>query len=149
MKLLTKSTLYIATLSLFLFFFMGIIFYHILKNMSLAEMNREMQGTRDMVLDVFPHFLGGQLGGFPGIDSLSIALAGNPGPGVDHFGDTLMFDPSSSQFRNFRSLTFRTSHGGSEYEVVLYKSTTPTDKLVEKVTLLMTLMVLLFLAGFL
>ena len=37
MKLLTKSTLLIATLSLFLFFIMGVIFFQVLKNMSKAE----------------------------------------------------------------------------------------------------------------
>ena len=75
MKLLTKTTLYIATLSMFLFFIMGIIFFQVLKNMSLSELNRELTRIQKVVDDVFPHFLGGQLSGLPGLDSISIQPA--------------------------------------------------------------------------
>jgi signal transduction histidine kinase len=147
MKLLTKTTLYIATLSLFLFFLMGIIFFQVLKNMSLSDLNRELYGIKEVVDDVFPHFLGGQLTGLPGVDSVAIRPAGPSLPADDHFGDTLMFDARSGQFRTFRTLQFAAEHGGVAYAVVLYKSTTPADKLVEQVTLMMTLMVILFMAG--
>lgn len=147
MKLLTKTTLYIATLSMFLFFIMGIIFFQVLKNMSLSELNRELTRIQKVVDDVLPHFLGGQLSDLPGLDSISIQPAS---PGLvfeDQFGDTLMFDTRTHQFRTFRYLHFLADHGGSSYTVKLYKSTTPADKLVEQVTLLMTVMVILFLAG--
>jgi len=147
MKLLTKTTLYIATLSLFLFFIMGIIFFHVLKNMSLSDLNRELEGIQEVVEDVFPHFLGGQLKGLPGIDTISIQPALTDMEFLDRFGDTLMFDSRSGQFRTFRTLQFVAEHGGSNYEVILYKSTTPADKLVEQVTLMMTMMVILFMAG--
>lgn len=147
MKLLTKTTLYIATLSLFLFFIMGIIFFQILKNMSLTELNRELKGIKEVVVDVFPHFLGGQLTGLPGVDSISIRPAGQMSEMTDAFGDTLMFDGKSDQFRTFRYIAFLSSHGGTSYQVKLYKSTTPADKLVEQVTLLMTIMLILFLSG--
>jgi len=147
MKLLTKTTLYIATLSMFLFFIMGIIFFQVLKNMSLSELNRELTRIQKVVDDVFPHFLGGQLSGLPGLDSISIQPA-SPGRVLkDQFGDTLMFDTRTHQFRTFRYLHFLADHGGNSYTVKLYKSTTPADKLVEQVTLLMTVMVILFLAG--
>jgi len=147
MKLLTKTTLYIATLSLFLFFFMGIIFFQVLKNMSLSDLNRELYGIKEVVDDVFPHFLGGQLKGLPGVDSISIKAAWPGMESEDQFGDTLMFDSQSGQFRTFRYLQFEAEHGGAKYAVALYKSTTPADKLVEKVTLMMTMMVILFMAG--
>lgn len=147
MKLLTKTTLYIATLSLFLFFIMGIIFFQILKNMSLSELNRELYSVRDVVEEIFPHFLGGQLTGLPGIDSMAIEPGSNPVPVEGILGDTVMFDAGTDQYRTFRYLLFEAEHGGSAYTVKLYKSTTPADKLVEQVTLMMTVMVILFLAG--
>jgi len=147
MKLLTKTTLYIATLSLFLFFIMGIIFFQVLKNMSLSDLNRELYGIKEVVDDVFPHFLGGQLKGLPGVDSIGIRPAGADMGSEDQFGDTLMFDSRTGQFRTFRYLQFEAEHGGENYAVVLYKSTTPADKLVEQVTLMMTLLVILFMAG--
>ena len=50
MKLLTKSTLLIATLSLFLFFIMGIFFFQVLKNMSLSALNRELGDLKEVVV---------------------------------------------------------------------------------------------------
>ncbi len=147
MKLLTKTTLYIATLSLFLFFIMGIIFFKVLKNMSSSDLNRELTGIKEVVDDIFPHFLGGQLKGLPGVDSISFVPVGDVSDPVERFGDTLMFDTRTHQFRTFRYFQFYQSHGGGNYAVKLFKSTTPADKLVEQVILLMTVMVILFLAG--
>jgi len=147
MKLLTKTTLYIATLSLFLFFIMGIIFFHVLKNMSIAELNRDLTGIQEVVDDIFPHFLGGQLTGLPGLDSISIEQARTGMDPSDQFGDTLMYEARTNQFRTYRYLQFQVEHGNVAYTVKLFKSTTPADQLVEKVTLMMTMMVILFLAG--
>lgn len=147
MKLLTKTTLYIATLSLFLFFIMGIIFFHALKNMSLSDLNRELVDVKEIVDDIFPHFLGGQLSGLPGIDSIAIIPIASGFSSEEAFGDTLMFDTKSNQFKTFQYLQFYTEHGEGTYVVKLFKSTTPTDKLVEQVTLLMTVMLILFLTG--
>lgn len=147
MKLLTKTTLYIATLSLFLFFFMGIIFFQVLKNMSIADMNRELLGIKEVVDEVFPHFLGGQLKGLPGIDSISIKPAWPGMEASDQFGDTLMYESRTRQFMTFQYIQFQAAHGNMTYAIKLYKSTTPADKLVEQVTLMMTMMVILFLAG--
>lgn len=115
--------------------------------MSISDLNRELLGVKELVDDVFPHFLGGQLKGLPGIDSLSIKHAWPGMEAEDQFGDTLMFDARTNQFRTFRSLRFQSEHGTVIYAVELFKSTTPADKLVEQVTLLMTMMVILFLAG--
>ncbi|RPI41208.1 MAG: hypothetical protein EHM46_06735, partial [Bacteroidetes bacterium] len=76
MKLLTKTTLYIATLSMFLFFIMGIIFFQVLKRISLMELDRTLEETRRDVMVHFPLILEGALRHLPGIDSLTIV----PGP---------------------------------------------------------------------
>jgi signal transduction histidine kinase len=146
MKLLTKTTLYIATLSLFLFFLMGIIFFQVLKNISQADLNRELFGLKEVVeyhLSVEPQNLPLVIAG---IDTLSIVKGGII-PVGEVFGDTVMFDALSNQFRTYRYLYYRSSQPGGPYQVKIFRSTTPTDQLVERVTLMMTLMVILFLAG--
>ena len=72
MKLLTKSTLLIATLSLFLFFIMGIIFFQVLKNMSISDLNRELSDLKELVEDHIENYNANQIIALPGIDSLSI-----------------------------------------------------------------------------
>ncbi len=147
MKLLTKSTLYIATLSLFLFFFMGVIFFQVLKNISISDLNRELSDLREVVELYLDDYWGTQVGTLPGIDSLSVSPAGNLIQSEDIFGDTLKFDLTTEQYRTYRYLQYITEKGDGSFRVRIYKSTTPTDKLVERVTLMITLMVILFLAG--
>ncbi len=147
MKLLTKSTLYIATLSLFLFFIMGVIFFQVLRNMSLSDLNRELRDLREVVELYLDDYRGVQVGTLPGIDSLAVRPAGDVAQTEDVFGDTLKFDVKDNQYRTYRYLQYVTEKGDENLLVRIYKSTTPTDKLVERVTLMITLMVILFLAG--
>jgi len=147
MKLLTKSSLLIATLSLFLFFIMGIIFFQVLKNMSISDLNRELGDLKELVVDHIENYKANQIIALPGIDSLSIEhmeLDENPG---EVFGDTLMYDTKEDQYKTYRFIQFYSVKGDDGFQVKIYKSTTPTDQLVERVTLMMTLMVILFLAG--
>jgi len=147
MKLLTKSTLYIATLSLFLFFIMGVIFFQVLKNMSIADLNRELNDLKEVVDVSLNDYWGAQVGTLPGIDSLSVTEAGSLVQRENTYGDTLKFDLKTEQYRTYRYLQYFTEKDGRNFRVRIYKSTTPTDKLVERVTLMITLMVILFLAG--
>lgn len=147
MKLLTKTTLYIATLSLFLFFVMGIIFFQLLKNISQADLNRELSDLREVVesqLALDPESLPGLIAG---IDSISFRKGHMEYNRDGIFGDTLMYDEKSGQYRTYRYLLYNTTYLDEPYRVRIFKSTTPTDQLVERVTLMMTLMVMLFLAG--
>jgi signal transduction histidine kinase len=65
----------------------------------------------------------------------------------DFFSDTLMYDSKDEQYKTYRYLQFETELSGGGYLVKIYKSTNPTDLLVERVTLMITLMVILFLTG--
>lgn len=147
MKLLTKSTLYIATLSLFLFFIMGVIFFQVLRNMSISDLNRELSDLKEVVEHYLDEYWRIQMEALPGIDSLSVRPAGGLLQTEDIFGDTLKFDAKNQQYRTYRYLQYISEKGEEKLLVRIYKSTTPTDKLVERVTLMITLMVILFLAG--
>ncbi|MDF1574570.1 MAG: HAMP domain-containing sensor histidine kinase [Bacteroidales bacterium] len=147
MKLLTKSTLLIATLSLFLFFIMGVIFFQVLKNMSLSNLDRELGDLKELVEDYLEHNDGAELRSIPGLDSVWIQEVDEHVQAEDIFGDTLMLDVKDEQFRTFRYLQFNFIKEGRLFLVKIYKSTTPSDKLVERVTLMITLMVILFLTG--
>lgn len=147
MKLLTKSTLLIATLSLFLFFIMGVIFFQVLKNMSLSTLDRELGDLREVVEDYLLENDENKVLSLPGIDSLVVRPVEQPAQTGVQFGDTVMRDLKDGQFRTFRYLQFNQVKGDLHYLVTIYKSTTPTDKLVEQVTLMITLMVILFIGG--
>ena len=147
MKLLTKSTLLIATLSLFLFFIMGIIFFQVLKNMSISDLNRELNDLKELVVEYLETYEAYQFKALPGIDSLSVQVMEGEQQTGEVLGDTLMYDKKENQFLTYRYLQFMAEVEERAYLVKIYKSTNPTDQLVERVTLMMTLMVILFLAG--
>jgi len=145
MKLLTKSSLYIATLSLFLFFLIGLVFFQVLKNMSLSDLNRELSDFREMFderIRTDPDF---NPGGIAGIDSIAIVKDSSDSGKTAVFGDTLMYDAGSGQFRTYRSYSYPAVIGGTSVRVTIFKSTLPGDRLVERVTLMITLMVIVFL----
>jgi signal transduction histidine kinase len=126
---------------------MGVIFFQVLKNMSLSDLNRELRDLREVVELYLDDYWGVQVGTLPGIDSLSVRPAGAVAQAGDVFGDTLKFDVHDNQYRTYRYLQYISTRGEEHLLVRIYKSTTPTDKLVERVTLMITLMVIIFLAG--
>lgn len=146
MKLLTKTTLYIATLSMFLIFIMGIIFFQVLKNISLTDLNRELEHLREIVDEYLAENPLEPPRRVPGIDSISFEPV-RPGQMLDPgFSDTLMIESRTGKFRTYRFLHYQSDPPGA-YAIKIFKSTTPNDKLVEWITLMMTMMVILFLAG--
>jgi signal transduction histidine kinase len=147
MRLLTKTTIYIATLSLFLFFIMGILFFQVLKNMSLSDLDHELNALKEVVNDYLERDPEQLPSGIPGIDTLVVREVPFAGTGESLMGDTLMQDPESNQFRTYRYLLYRGIFQGIPLEIKIYKSTTPADQLVEQVTLMMTIMVILFISG--
>jgi signal transduction histidine kinase len=147
MKLLTKSTLLIATLSLFLFFIMGVIFFQVLKNMSISNLDRELSDLKEVVEDYLGYYNRTQILSLPGIDSLSVQPVENAPRSAVVYGDTIMHHMKDDHFRTYRFLKFYSVQADQGYLVKIFKSTTPTDKLVERVTLMITLMVILFIAG--
>jgi signal transduction histidine kinase len=147
MRLLTKTTIYIATLSLFLFFIMGVIFFQVLKNMSLSDLDHELNALKEVVDDYLDRNPAQIPSGIPGIDTLVVSRVPAADSYESHMGDTLMFDPESKQYRTYRYLLYRSIFQEVPLEVKIYKSTTPADQLVEKVTLMMTIMVILFISG--
>ncbi len=147
MRLLTKTTIYIATLSLFLFFIMGILFFQVLKNMSLADLDHELNALKEVVSDYLERDPAQLPSGIPGIDTLVVRRVGAAGSVKSTMGDTLMLDHESNQYRTYRYLLYRESFQGIPLEIKIYKSTTPADQLVEQVTLMMTILVILFISG--
>jgi len=115
--------------------------------MSIADLNRELFSLREVV--------DGYLASDPelpflriaGLDSISIEKINEKGPWEEALGDTLMYDASSRQYRTYQYLSYCIEEGSGAFRVQVFKSTTPTDQLVERVTLMMTVMVILFLAG--
>jgi signal transduction histidine kinase len=113
--------------------------------MSVADLNRELIDFRAMFeerIRTDPEF---DPRGIAGIDSVAIREVHGNSAGEEIFGDTLMFDRVNGEFRTYRTLTYPSVINGDLARITIFKSTLPGDRLVERVTLMVTLMVIVFL----
>lgn len=115
--------------------------------MSKADLDRELIDLKEIVENHIENYRANQIIALPGIDSLSIVHIEFSEKASEVFGDTLMYDSEEDQYKTYRFIQFNTVKADAAFQVKIYKSTNPTDYLVERVTLMMTLMVILFLAG--
>ncbi len=147
MKLLTKTTLYFITVSLFIFFFGGIAVYQLIKVLEDNKVNRELIGQmQKFSRDLFPGDIdlkntviisGSQVSIHP------VTAVANP---AVQFRDTLMFDNVGKKYIPYREISFYTKDKNDQlYHVHFYKSLIESDFLIEKVAMIVTLMVMIFL----
>jgi signal transduction histidine kinase len=146
MKLLTKTTLYYITISLFIFFVLGIVIYKLVKRLEDVKVNQELYDQSHR----FSHELDKSnidLENTLIISSGLIQLIPVPsiiGPKVQ-LSDTLMLDPIHNAFVPYRCLSYYLNINGIFYKMSIYKSMLESNYLIEQVALVITSIVILFL----
>ena len=146
MKLLTKTTLYFITVTLFVFFIGGIAIYQLIKNLENHKVNQELVGqmqklSNDLQSDNF------NLENKLVISSSLISIVHTKNitrPNV-RLTDTLLFDQSKNSYIPYRALSFFAESNKSLYKISIYKSLTESNYLIEKIAMMVTVMVIIFL----
>ncbi|RLD64695.1 MAG: hypothetical protein DRI95_10345 [Bacteroidetes bacterium] len=146
MKLLTKTTLYFITVSLFVFFIGGIGIYQLIKKLENDKVNQELIGQ----MYKLSHDLSRTKSDLQKIAIISSGLIS-----ITHvhtviqpfvqFKDTLMFDKVQNQYVSYRGLTFYADNNKLLYKIDIYKSLTESNYLIEQIAMMVTIMVLFFL----
>ena len=142
MKLLTKTTLIIVTLSLFIFFFGGIGFYSVIRTTINQQVDKELKAEMaDLIftLQQNPGFSPGYFSHQNKTEIIEIPLNNNQG---SSFTDTILYNSSSKLYALFRSYRTNAIIQDKNYQISIFKSTLSTDELVEKIILTFTLMAL-------
>lgn len=147
MNLLTKTTLYFITVSLFVFFLGGIVVYQLIKVLENNKVNRELVGQ----MYKFSYDLEQSNIGLNNTVIISGGLvelhsAKSVQEPVVQFKDTLIYDNIQKKYVPYRELSFYTvDYEKQLYHVHFYKSLIESDFLIEKVAMIVTLMVIVFL----
>lgn len=146
MKLLTKTTLYYITVSLFIFFIGGIGIYQLVKRLENRKVIEEL--TDQM------HRFAYDLKRINGDMENATLITGGliqmehvhdiSGPKVQ-FADTLIFDNIRDRFAPFKKLTFYIRVDGLIYKTTIFKSLIESNYLIEQVALIVTIIVIVFL----
>lgn len=146
MKLLTKTTLYYVTISLFIFFILGIGIYQLVKRLEDRKVNQELNDQRLR----FTQGLGNKnidLSKTSIISSGLIQLYPVPSriyPDIA-YRDTFLFDEIHKSYIPYRSLSFYLTIGGALYHMSIYKSLFESNYLIEQVALVITSITFIFL----
>ncbi|MCF6243254.1 MAG: HAMP domain-containing histidine kinase [Bacteroidales bacterium] len=147
MNLLTKTTLYFITVSLFVFFLGGIVVYQLIKVLENSKVNSELIGQMhkfsfDLAQSNLSLYNTVIISG--GLVELHPAVSVREP--IVQFEDTLIYDNIQKRYIPYRELSFYTVDNEKEvYHVHFYKSLIESDFLIEKVAMIVTLMVVIFL----
>ncbi|MFC2137832.1 hypothetical protein ACFLTE_06630, partial [Bacteroidota bacterium] len=139
MKLLSKTTLYLITVSLFIFFIGGVGFYkaftsivdkhvnnelHNQMHQIIDRLNTEIEKVSDIILLSSDRISGKRIQSYKGFNY--------------HYSDTILYDKYKNLYMPFRKLTFQTEIKGGYFEFSIHKSLFETNMLVENIALIMT-----------
>ncbi|MBI9068100.1 MAG: HAMP domain-containing histidine kinase [Salinivirgaceae bacterium] len=143
MRLLSKTTLLIVTVSIFIFLIGNIVFFHISKAMIKKHIDTELVSQMHRVLskinkseELF------QLTQF----SDEVVIKVMPASYVQHpqFSDTVLYDKIQKRYVPHRSLKFTYKSVNVNRKISIYKSLLSSDKLIERITISSIVMVMIF-----
>lgn len=153
MKLLTKTSLFFLTISLFVLFIGGIVFYFSFRYMINREVKRELFSEMHEIILNPPKSIA--LGNDSVIFDLPLHYQIIPIREITKplfvFGDTLLLDKILGRYQLHRQISYETELAGKPVRITISKSLLLTDELVEYVTFVtlgLTLVMLLFIIGF-
>lgn len=149
MKLLTQTGLLMVTLSLFLFFACGVAFYFVFKAFTNQALNKELEQAKMQVLKNPGQFHKAIGDGIPFFDKIEFIPSEGVIPINQAFADSIIAEGDKMIPEPVRFIMFNTSVGHENFVVKIYKSKISSDDLTVRITLLITLLALVFTIGIL
>ena len=142
MKLLTKNSLSLLSLSLFVFLFGIIAFYYLLRLEVDQNINNELDKRKSNIINqiVYDQSIK-NITPFQN-ERIRISPIKNA---VNHYStyyDTLIFNQTEKRFEPFRQHGFMTYYNSQKYYIQIFKSLEETDNLIIRIFLIMTLLFL-------
>ncbi len=143
MRLLTKTSLLIITVSTFIFMVGNLLFFNISKEMInrhvnnelISQMHQVMKQLSETDLNHYSNYLGDDIQITPLVASKEVR---------PHVYDTVIYSSIQHKFIPHRALKFSYRDSKQHILVTMYKSLLSSDKLIERITLASILMVMMF-----
>jgi signal transduction histidine kinase len=148
MKLLTKSSLYFITVSLFVFFIGGLGFYKLFSSLLDKNVNDELRSQMHNILFEIENnkIAPSQL---TLISSSNINIKEIDRLSIEHpvLQDTILFEEFKQLYLPYRKLKFQKEIAGKNYQFTIHKSLIRINDLIENVVMAMTGLLILFILG--
>ncbi len=146
MNLLTKTTLYYVTVSLFVFFIAGVGIYQLAKSLEEDRVRQELSEQKHRLLysidnkHITAADVNNVLGGLVQLSPINAEYSDR-----EYYIDTLRVDEFSHNISPFKCLKFQSRIGDKLYLVSICKPMTELNYLVERIALIITFITIIFL----
>ncbi len=145
MKLLTKTTLYFVTASLLVFFVGGIGLYKIMQNLVEHEVDADLYSRIHYLFDNIQQLDSLENVAFIATEPIDIERVSKPSPTTFRLRDTILYNRNIKAYMPYRQLSTTVKSGKNFYRIRIYKSLITSNYLIEKIALIITFMLILFL----
>ena len=148
MRLLTKTTLNLLSISLFIYLFGVIAFYYSLRIQVDSNVNREMEKRKFSIIRQMEeaHSSASQP---PNRNEIIEVIPVGKAFSFDHYTDTLIYNKEEQRYQLYRQLRFSETVNNQAYSILIYKSLEETDILIVRIVLIITILVILLIIALL
>lgn len=148
MRLLTKTTLNLLSISLFIYLFGVIAFYYSLRIQVDSNVNREMEKRKFSLIRQMEE-AHSSVNQPPNRNEMVEVVAVNKALSTDHYTDTLIYNKEEQKYQLYRQLSFGESVNNQSYNIQIFKSLEETDVLIVRIVLIITILVILLIIALL
>ena len=148
MRLLTKTTLNLLSISLFIYLFGLIAFYYSLRIQVDNNINREMEKRKGSLIRQMEEAHSSESQP-PNRNEMVLVKPGGKNEAADRFQDTLIYNQEEQRYQLYRQMGFGETVNNQAYEIQIFKSLEETDTLIIQIVRTMTVLVILLIIALL
>jgi signal transduction histidine kinase len=142
LRLLTKTTLNLLSISLFIYLFGVIAFYYSLRIQVDSNVNKEMEKRKSGIIRQMEE-AHSSINQPPNRSEIVLIKPVDKAQPSDRFNDTLIYSREDQRYQLFRQLGFNETVNNQVYEIRIFKSLEETDTLIIRIITIMTVLVIL------
>lgn len=148
MRLLTKTTLNLLSISLFIYLFGVVAFYYTLRVQVDRNVNQEMEKRKTSLIRQMEaaHSSAPQA---PTRNEMVLVTPVEKANPADRYSDTLIYNREEQRYQLFRQLGFSEQVNNQAYDIRIFKSLEETDTLIVRIITTMTVLVVLLIVALL
>ncbi len=148
MRLLTKTTLNLLSISLFIFLFGVIGFYYSLRVQVDSNVNKEMEKRKMSLINQMEAAHSSEAQHL-NRNEMVLVTPVEKAMSSDRYNDTLIYNKEEQKYQVFRQLGFSQKVNAQVYNIRIFKSLEETDNLIIRIVVTMTVLVVLLIIALL
>jgi len=148
LRLLTKTTLNLLSISLFIYLFGVIAFYYSLRIQVDSNVNKEMEKRKSNIVRQMKE-AHSSVAQPPNQNEMVMVKPVEKAAIADRFNDTLIYNREEQRYQLFRQLGFSETVSNQAYDIRIFKSLEETDTLIIRIITIMTVLVILLIIALL